>query len=359
MAFELKTLDCLDQLDFDEIIDVRSPSEFAEDHVPGAVNLPVLSDEERAKVGTIYVQESRFKARKVGAALVARNAAKHLDEYLSEKGPGYRPLVYCWRGGQRSGSFATILVQIGWRAEVLSGGYRTYRHLVQTALYDTPFPSQMVVLDGNTGTAKTALLARLAAQGMQVIDLEGLANHRGSLFGARVGGQPSQKAFETALAKTIARIDPEKPVFVEAESARVGDRVVPPSLWQAMVKAPRIEIVAPLKARARYLTHAYRDVTVSPEVFAVMIDQLRAYHAAEVIEEWHELFSTGQYEALAERLMAQHYDPRYAKSRAEKPRPLVRINADSLDPEALNGIAERIAQEMLGITQQGLMTGHL
>ena len=179
----------------DTIIDVRSPAEFAQDHIPGAINLPVLSDAERAKVGTIYKQDSSFMARKIGAALVAQNAARHLMGPLADKPGGWQPLVYCWRGGQRSGSFATILDQIGWRVQLLQGGYRSYRRLVVEKMYDTPLPHKLTLIEGGTGTAKTRLLHHLGQAGAQVIDLEGLANHRGSLFGARDGGQPSRKRF--------------------------------------------------------------------------------------------------------------------------------------------------------------------
>jgi tRNA 2-selenouridine synthase len=177
---------------FDAVIDVRSPAEFAEDHLPGAISLPALSDAERAVVGTIYKQESPFRARKIGAAMVARNVAAHLDGPLAAMDGGWRPLVYCWRGGQRSGSVATILREVGWRVETVEGGYRSFRRAVVRALYDAAFPARVVLLDGNTGTAKTAVLARLKAMGAQVIDLEGLARHRGSLLGG-MGGQPRRR----------------------------------------------------------------------------------------------------------------------------------------------------------------------
>ena len=173
---------------FDTVIDVRSPAEFAEDHVPGAINLPALSNEERARVGTIYVQEAPFKARKIGAALVARNVAGHLDGPMKDMAGSWRPLVYCWRGGQRSGSFASILTQIGWRAEVIEGGYQSYRNLVHDVLYKEAVTHRLILLDGNTGTAKTDILHRLRRLGVQVLDLEGLANHRGSLLGVMAGG---------------------------------------------------------------------------------------------------------------------------------------------------------------------------
>ena len=327
------------------MIDVRSPAEYAEDHLPGAVNLPVLDDAERARVGTIYVQESRFLARRVGAALVARNAAAHLEGPLAARGPGYRPLVYCWRGGQRSGSFATILRQIGWRVAVLEGGYRTYRRLVQAALYDRPFPAPVVVLDGNTGSAKTEILNLLPGLGFQAIDLEGLANHRGSLFGARPGGQPGQKAFESALAVAMAALDPGRPVVVEAESSKVGARIVPPALWEAMKAAPRVEIAAPLSERAGYLARTYGDMAADRAAFAAVLEKLRPYHAGERVAEWQGLLAAGHLEVLAGRLMAEHYDPRYAKQRARMAgRVAAVVAAPRLDEDGLAEAARALAE---------------
>ena len=336
MALALSSLADLRTLAVDEIIDVRSPAEFAEDHIPGAVNLPVLSNEERAGVGTVYVQESRFKARKIGAALVAANAARHLQTYLADKPGGYRPLVYCWRGGQRSGSFASILEQIGWRVALLEGGYQTYRRLVVEALYHSKLANPVVLLDGNTGSAKTDLLQHLPSLGVQMIDLEGLANHRGSIFGAMAGGQPSQKAFESGLALAIAALDPARPLVLEAESSRIGDRTIPPVLWEAMKPAPRIEIATSLAERALYLTRAYGDVTSDPGRLDGLIRRLSPLHAKAVIDQWLDLAATAQFDALAAGLMAQHYDPRYGKQRASvdraaaTPLPLARLDKAGL-----------------------------
>ena len=329
---------------FDALIDVRAPAEFAEDHIPGAVNLPVLDDAERARVGTIYTQESPFLARRIGAGLVARNAARHLDGFLADKGPRFRPLVYCWRGGQRSGSFATILRQVGWQVETVEGGYRSWRRLVKAALYDAPFPAPLVLLDGNTGTAKTQILATVGSQGVQVIDLEGLARHRGSLFGGVPGGQPAQKGFETALAAQIAALDPARPVLVEAESSKVGEVNLPPMLWRAMRTAPRIEITAPLGARARYLAAAYGDIAADRALLARVIAQLRPYHPADRIAEWQGLAAAGETETLAAGLMTHHYDPRYAKARARDAGvTLARVAAGRLDAAALEEIAAAVA----------------
>lgn len=345
MAITLTSLTDLAAHGFDDIIDVRAPAEYAEDRLPGAINLPVLDDAQRAQVGTIYKQVNPFTARKLGAALVAQNAARHLLETLADKPGGWRPLVYCWRGGQRSGSFASILSQIGWRVELISGGYKAWRALVVTALYDTPFPAPVVVLDGNTGSAKTEVLNLLPARGVQVIDLEGLARHRGSLFGA-MGPQPSQKAFESALAMAIAALDPTRPVVIEAESSKVGDCRLPPWIWKAMTRAPRISISAPAAARATYLTSAYADICADGARLSGVIDRLRPAHAAEQIAEWQALALTGDFTPLAESLMQRHYDPRYEKHRARMEVGLTDLPVDSLTPTSLGALADRVAAEV-------------
>jgi tRNA 2-selenouridine synthase len=346
MALELTSLTQIAAAGFDTVIDVRSPAEYAEDHLPGALNLPVLDDEERARVGTIYKQQSPFLARKIGAALVARNAARHLEGPLADKPGGWRPLVYCWRGGQRSGSFATILSQVGWRVELVQGGYRAWRSLVVRQLNDLPFPCPVIVLDGNTGTAKTDILNALGRMGHQTIDLEALANHRGSLFGHRTGGQPGQKAFEGRLAMQIAVLDPGRPLIVEAESSRIGNLAVPKQLWAAMCAAPRVRIHAPIEARAAYLTRAYADVVEDAGRLVRIVQGLRPVHPAERIRDWLEMAEAGDFEALARGLMQEHYDRRYEKHRARFGQPQDReIAATSLDPESV----ERIAAEIGGL----------
>lgn len=335
---------------FDDLIDVRSPAEFAEDHVPGAINLPVLSDEERARVGTIYVQQEPFLARKVGAALVARNAAAHIEGPLADRGGGWRPLVYCWRGGQRSGSFSTILRQIGWRAETIEGGYRSWRRLVQQALYETPLAHRLVLLDGLTGTGKTELLGHLAARGVQVLDLEGLARHRGSLLGALPGGQPSQKGFETGLAAALARLDPRRPVVAEAESSKIGELALPPSLWAAMRPAARIEVTAEPAARARFLAATYSELVEDRERVAALLRHLTQLRGRATVEGWLDLLTAGRFEELAAALMAEHYDPAYERSRARHDSPVVAtVDAGELDEVGLARAAERVAEAVAAL----------
>ncbi|MGR3483784.1 MAG: tRNA 2-selenouridine(34) synthase MnmH [Paracoccaceae bacterium] len=301
---------------FDALIDVRSPAEYAEDHVPGAINLPVLSNEERARVGTIYVRQSPFLARKIGAAMVFRNAADHLAGPLSAMEGGWRPLVYCWRGGQRSGAMTWMLREVGWRADVIAGGYRTYRRLVHAALYDGRVPHRIVLLDGNTGTAKTDMLAQVADLGGQVLDLEGLANHRGSLLGAMPGGQPSQKAFESRLASVLHAADPARPLLLEAESNKVGELLIPPALWAAMKAAPRVRIEAPIAARAAYLARAYADLLDDAPRMSGLLDRLVAHRGAEVVAGWQAALAEGRRVDLCRDLMVEHYDRAYARSRA-------------------------------------------
>ena len=328
---------------FDALIDVRSPAEFAEDRIPGAINLPALSNEERATVGTIYVQDSAFRARKIGAALVARNVASHLEGPLAGMDGGWRPLVYCWRGGQRSGSVATILKAVGWRADTVEGGYQSWRRRVVAETYEAPPASRVVLIDGNTGTAKTEVLQRLAAAGHQAIDLEGLAHHRGSLFGGR-GGQPAQKGFDSAVAAALGRLDPGRPVFVEAESSKIGDLLIPPGLFAAMRDAPRIEIAAPPEARAAYLVRAYADIVADGARLDEVLGRLRRIQGAERVAAWQEMARAGAFEALALDLVHRHYDPRYAKSRSRSEgRIAARVTTDRLEDADLDRLADEIA----------------
>lgn len=328
----------------DDVIDVRSPGEFAEDHIPGAINLPAFSNAERARVGTIYTQVAPFEARKMGAAMVARNVARHLETDLKDRDGGWCPLVYCWRGGQRSGSVATILQAVGWRTDTIAGGYKSYRRLVHAVVYDIPVPHRFILLDGYTGTAKTDLLHRLGALGVQVLDLEGMAGHRGSILGGQAADQPSQKAFESAIACRLARLDPARPVLLEAESSKIGERLVPPTVWAQMKQAPRIEITAPIDARAAYLVDAYADVIAQRESLIRRLDILRAHRGSRVVDHWLALLDAGETVALARALMQDHYDPSYAKSRAAHAPPvLAGVEARDLTPPDRDALARRIA----------------
>lgn len=297
---------------FSEIIDVRSPSEFAADHLPGAINLPVLDDQERAKVGTLYKQVSPFTARKVGAALVAQNIARHLSRHFADKEKDYHPLVYCWRGGQRSNSMALVLCQIGWRVTVIQGGYKTYRAYVREQLEQVPQQFDYQVLCGLTGTGKTHLLQQLAQAGAQVLDLEGLARHRGSLLGEEWQiPQPSQKWFESLLLQQLQQFDPQQPVWVEAESNKVGQIYLPRSLWQCMTEAPCVEVRLPLAQRVQHLLQDYPHLIDHPQVVIEKLERLKPRYGSAKLAEWLHLIQAEQWETLVEDLLLHHYDPTY------------------------------------------------
>lgn len=344
MPIEFTSLDAILNHGFDTVIDVRSPAEFAQDHIPGAINLPALSNEQRAEVGTIYKQISAFDGRKIGAGMVIRNVADHIDGPLMDKDGAWRPLVYCWRGGQRSGVFSTLLSEIGWRADTVNGGYTAFRRLVKASLYDDPLPHRFVLLDGYTGTAKTEILPRLAARGVQVIDLEGLACHRGSLLGGMPGGQPSQKAFETGLAVALSKLDPARPIVVEAESSKIGRIALPASVWAAMLAAPRIVIQVPTAARAAYLARAYREVIEDPEIVAEKLAPLRRLRGHATVDRWIALSQEGALVDLSHALMVDHYDPSYAKSRRIDEREvLAEVSVETLGETRQERAADAIA----------------
>ncbi len=303
---------------YSEIIDVRSPSEFAEDHMPGAINLPVLDDAERAKVGTLYKQVCPFDARKLGASLVAQNIAKHLDHHFTTKGKKYHPLVYCWRGGQRSNSMALVLSQIGWTVTLLEGGYKTYRAYVRNQLEQLPQHFSYRVLCGLTGSGKTHILRQLAKRGSQVLDLEDLAHHRGSLLGQEWDGQPSpqpaQKYFESLLLQQLQSFDASKPVWVEAESNKIGQVYLPPFLWQQMKQAECIEVQLPQAARVEWLMQEYPHLVTHPDLLKRKLQPLKPRYGRKKINEWYSFIDTSQWHTLVGDLLENHYDPTYSQS---------------------------------------------
>lgn len=305
---------------YEDLIDVRSPGEFTEDHIPGARNFPVLDDEERARVGLLYQQVSPFAARRLGAALIARNIARHLEQEFAQHPKQWKPLVYCWRGGQRSAAMVLVLAQIGWAARQLHGGYKGFRRKVIADLDELPRRCRFLVLHGPTGSGKTALLEALAASGGQVLDLEKLACHKGSVLGVAASAakgqtdpQPSQKAFETGIWHTLRAFDPERPVFVESESRRIGRLSLPPALFDVLTTSPCLRLVAPLQARVAHLLERYEDVYRHPEWLRNRLDFFVAQHGRKCVDQWRRLLDSAQWEELAKELVCTHYDPAYRR----------------------------------------------
>jgi len=301
--------------EFDELIDVRSESEFAEDHIPGAVNCPVLDDAERARVGTIYKQVSPFDAKKIGAALVSANIARHIQSRFIDRPRAWHPLLYCWRGGERSGAFAHVLAQVGWRVGRLGGGYKAYRRAVVTALETLPAAFGWRVVCGLTGTGKSRLLRALQAAGSQVLDLEALAAHRGSVLGGLPdAAQPAQKSFESAIWSALTQFDPERPVYVEAESRKVGNLNVPQALIESMWAGECIVIEASVPARVALLKEEYAHFLEQPENLIAKLECLTALHGRAVIDRWRELALQRRWDELTAELLVKHYDPAYTRA---------------------------------------------
>jgi len=332
--------------EFDEIIDVRSPAEFAEDHVPGAVNCPVLDNEERIRIGTLHKQESPFAAKKAGAALVARNIAAHLEQRFSERDRIWRPLIYCWRGGKRSGAFTHVLRQIGWDAQQLDGGYKAYRRHVIAKLEILPGRFSFRVVGGATGSGKSHLLTALATHGAQMLDLEALAAHKGSVLGDLPDeAQPSQKMFDSLLLAALQRLDPARPVFVEAESRKIGNLQIGDALLDAMRASPCLRIEATTAARVEFLLRDYAYFLADPARLLRQLDCLRGLQSAETLARWRELAERGEWPALVGELLEQHYDVLYQRSQggnypqfAQAPR----YATDDLSPAGLERLTKAI-----------------
>lgn len=298
---------------FDEIIDVRSPAEFADDHMPGSINFPVLNDEERAEVGRVYHQVGAFEAKKFGAAIISQNIARHIREHYAGYEKSYRPLLYCWRGGLRSTSLATVMAQIGWKTTILKGGYKTYRHHVLAEWQTVPSRYTFQIIAGATGTGKSKYLRQLASEGHQILDLERLARHRGSLLGFE-GDQPPQRLFESELLEALARLDSTRPVWVEAESRRIGNRFLPAPFWRRLHESDGIIIRMPLAARVAHLIADYPHMIRQPEILAGQLVKLASRRGDTLIAEWKQLITSGNWPALVESLLVHHYDVGYERS---------------------------------------------
>ncbi|MDR3412022.1 MAG: tRNA 2-selenouridine(34) synthase MnmH [Formivibrio sp.] len=313
MNNQLATFDEIER--FDSIIDVRTPLEFAEDHIPGAINAPVLSNEERVIIGTMYKQVSPFEATRLGAALVAQNIAQHLQTLFADKPQNWKPLIYCWRGGKRSGAMTSWFNLIGWRARQLKGGYKTYRHHVLEQLAELPSHFNYRVLAGLTGSGKTRLLHALAHCGAQVLDLEAIARHRGSLLGALPGeAQPSQKGFDSLLLQTLSRFDSGQPVFIEAESKKIGQLQLPDALMLSLARADCISVQAAMDDRVSFLCEDYAALFDTPHILKQQLSKLTELLGRQTINQWHALIDTGDKPTLFRELLEKHYDPAYRHS---------------------------------------------
>lgn len=334
---------------FDTLIDARAPSEFALDHIPGAINCPVLNDAERAQVGTLYKQVSPFAARKLGAVLVARNIAQHVETLWSEQPRSWKPLVYCWRGGQRSGAFTHVLREIGWGAMRLQGGYKSWRQHVIGALQTLPQTFPYRVVAGPTGSGKTRVLEALQRQGEQVLNLEALAAHKGSVLGAMPNQpQPSQKMFETQVYAALAQYDPQRPVYVESESRRIGQLRVPQAVYEGIQAGQWIALEAEVAQRVQFLLRDYDYLLHGPQL-AQALERLTELCGRASVARWQAMIAAGDFATLVGELLLQHYDLYYKRSLAQLQSGAAGAGscvlvADDLSPEGIEALARRIVQ---------------
>jgi tRNA 2-selenouridine synthase len=331
---------------FDDIIDVRSPAEFAEDHIPGAINCPVLDNEQRIEVGTCYKQVSPFEAKKIGAAYVAENIARHLREQFLDRPKTWRPLIVCWRGGQRSGSMSFIFRRIGWDAQQLENGYKIYRKLVVDTLAVLPRQLQLRVICGATGSGKSRVLHALGRLGEQVLDLEELACHKGSVLGVLPDApQPSQKMFDSRLRVALEKLDLSRPVFVEAESRKIGTIHLPDALIETMRSAQCVNIEAAFDARVDFLLGDYAYFLNAPDWLDARLDALRNLQSRETIARWHDQVRSAQWRELVNELLELHYDPLYQRSQNNNYSGFGTPNTfvtDDLSADGITALARRI-----------------
>lgn len=339
---------------FNQIIDTRSPAEFEQDHIPGANNFPVLSNEERARVGTLYKQVSVFEAKKLGAALVGRNISRHLEDSFGLHDASWQPVVYCWRGGTRSGAMTHVLREVGWKASQLEGGYKAYRRFVIEQLKTLPRRFDFRVICGETGSAKSRLLECLARAGAQVLDLEALACHKGSVLGSLPAqSQPSQKMFESLVWDALRRMNPSRPVFIEAESKKIGLLRTPEVLFESMTHASHVvRIEASLKARVDFLLRDYAHFLTDPGLLKSRLNYLKSLHGVNVINRWNELIDGAHWQDLVSQLLSEHYDPAYRKSMKSTYLALDKaevLYADTLDQTTF----ERWCFQLCGVVHSG------
>ena len=330
--------------EFDTIIDVRSPEEFAADHIPGARNFPVLDDAERAAVGTVYKQQSAFDAKKTGAAMVARNIAQHIDAEFGAQPKKWKPLIYCWRGGSRSGAMTHILKSIGWNAWQLEGGYKSYRALVMRELEALPARFSYRVVCGRTGSGKSRFLLALAEHGEQVLDLEQLAAHRGSVLGDLPDApQPTQKTFESLICASLQNFDRARPVFVEAESKKVGVLRVPQPLIERMWSGRCLQLDTPQQARITLLREEYAHLIANLPLLFHKLDCLKGLYPNERIDTWKQLARAAKWDEFVDDMLHNHYDPAYDKSMFKNYRHVgeaQRLAVSDISPQGFSSLAK-------------------
>ncbi len=327
---------------YDDIIDVRTPFEFSEDHIPSAINLPVLDNSERVFIGKKYKQESPFIAKKIGAAIVSENISKHIKNSLLKKPGHWKPLIYCWRGGQRSKAFATVLSEIGWQVTILDGGYKTYRKKIITNLNQIIKSYSFIVLKGKTGTAKTSILNKLEkSKKVGLINLEKLANHKGSLLGNIPNViQPSQKYFESLIYHKLKEFKCKKNILIESESSKIGEVFLPKELIKKIKNSPFIEIAASIVNRSNFLCKDYEEFLKEKDSFKKFFLHANKKLGYKIVGEWKKLYNDKNWTSLAAKLIREYYDPLYEYNNKNSRKLIEKINVDSLSEKSITKLCK-------------------
>jgi tRNA 2-selenouridine synthase len=335
------------QLDqFDAVIDARSEDEYAEDHLPDAFNWPTLNNAERSEIGTLYKQVNPFEARKRGAAIAARNIATHTEREVIDKPKDWKPLTYCWRGGQRSGALSLILSQIGFRVTMVEGGYKAFRAAIVQDTVQRVAQLNFQVVCGPTGSGKTRLLEALRTRGAQVLDLEDLANHRSSVLGAMPGlKQPTQKRFDTLIWNQLRRLNPSQPVYVESESKKVGNLAVPMALIEAMRSSACLNLILSDEERVALLLEDYDHLVKDVSYFCDRLKALTELKGRAIVQGWQAQAQAGEFAPVVLDLLQSHYDPAYLQSMARNFKRFdtaVALHPKDRSPESMTLIAQQV-----------------
>ena len=340
----ISTTKIWDDQQYDTIIDVRSPSEFDEDHIPGALNLPVLDDKEREKIGTIYKKKSPFEAKVLGSSLVAKNISEHLIKNLKNINGAWKALVYCWRGGQRSRALCLIMQEIGWRVNQLEGGYKHYRNDIQKRLQKISSKLKIILISGKTGTGKTKLLNQIKFNNGQILDLESIASHKGSLLGKDLkNDQPSQKLFESLLYDALKSINLKKKIYLEAESSKIGNLHIPQPLWKKMLVSKKINIETTLESRVNFLLNDYKYAQLDNNFFRPLIVGLKRRLPKKIIDNWKKLIKNKDWKQLTESLLKDHYDPAYISNYKKKNQKIIKnFTIHKVSKSELDSLANKI-----------------
>ncbi|OCA91873.1 tRNA 2-selenouridine(34) synthase MnmH [Pseudobacillus wudalianchiensis] len=327
------------------LIDVRSPKEFNEATIPGSINIPIFNDEERAEVGTIYKQQGVEAAKERGLELFSQKLPAFIAAFKEIETP---MTVFCWRGGMRSKTAATVLGLMGIRANRLTGGIRTYRQWVVQELENQPFQPKLFVLNGYTGSGKTAILQRLAEHGYPVIDLERMAGHRGSIFG-QIGLEPSnQKKFDSLLVSELRRYQNESFVFIEGESKRIGKVYLPSFLNEKKEKSTQFFLDLPVEERVRNILDDYQPWKY-PERFKEAFQFIKKRIHTPVSKQIETALEEQDFSIAIQLLLEYYYDPKYEYSTHHySDEQKVIIEAANVD-EAFQKIVQTLKEQGYGL----------